>query len=710
MTGDDDEEPAVTGGGGEGLAAADPLSARMLNEFIYCPRLFYYEYVDGVFAHSADTLRGAQIHRRVDGGTGKLPPASSGSGGVAPGATTTSVPEAAAPGSGGGIPADTAATASAPATPDAELAAARERGEVIHSRSAALSSERLNVNAKLDLVESRHASTADGRRSVVPVDYKKGAPRQGEDSNEIWDADKMQLGVQMLILRENGYDCAEGVIYYQETRQRVRLPWTADLAAWIERTIAQARGCAASRTIPPPLRQSPKCVRCSLAGICLPDETNLLADPAVFPSAEADPHPGIAAVPVPVPVPRAGSPADPDAVADRPAAGPSRPPSPPPGTVRPLMAARDDRRALYLNTPGLWVGLRSERLVVKEKDKVIDEVRLRDVNHLALFGNIQLSTQAVQQLCELEIPVTYFSMGGWFYGLTHGHGLKNVFTRVAQFRCAADPAASLALAKQFIHGKIRNQRTLLMRNHLEAPDIALLRLKQAARDVFTARSAGELLGMEGAAAAMYFSHFGGMIKTGGGDGGRTGWTGDEGEGGGDAGAAGGGGGGVGKGQPDASWCTFHFHGRNRRPPRDAVNALLSLAYSLLAKDCALAALAVGFDPYIGFFHQPRPGRPALALDLQEEFRPLVAESAVLTALNNRMLEPGDFVRAGEAVNLTKSGRKKFFDCYEKRMNDTLRHPVFNYQVSYRRALELQARLLAKALTGEIAGYLPLMTR
>ena len=343
---------------------------------------------------------------------------------------------------------------------------------------------------------------------------------------------------------------------------------------------------------------------------------------------------------------------------------------------------------MYLNTPGLCVGLKSERLVIREKDKVTDEVRLRDVNHLALFGNIQLSTQAVQQLCELEIPVTYFSMGGWFYGLTHGHGLKNVFTRMAQFRLAADAAASLELAKQFIHGKIKNQRTLLMRNHVEPPDAALLRLKQAARDVFSARSAGELLGMEGAAAAVYFEHFAGMIKAGAELG--TARNGPEGD--------------------AERWGSFDFKGRNRRPPRDAVNALLSLAYSLLAKDCTLAALAVGFDPYIGFFHQPRAGRPALALDLQEEFRPLIAESAVLTALNNRMLEPGDFLRAGEAVNLTKSGRKRFFDCYEKRMNDTLRHPVFSYQVSYRRALELQARLLAKTLTGEIADYRPLTTR
>lgn len=631
------------------------LSARMLNEFIYCPRLYYYEYVDGVFVHNADTLGGARVHRRVDAGSGKLPPAIA--------AETPPTGEAGTVVSPPGAATDAEAVAEQ---------AARLRGEVIHSRSVWLSSLRLNLNAKLDLVESREAGTADGRRSTVPVDYKKGAPREGEDTNEIWDADRMQLGVQMLILRENGYDCTEGVIYYQETRQRVRLPWTDGLSAWIEQTAAQARSCAETRTIPPPLRHSPKCVRCSLAGVCLPDETTLLqeltASPGLKDGASAV---ELSAEPFPL----------------DPQVPPSRLPGAlPPRVVRPLMAARDERRALYLNTPGLWVGIKSERLVVKDKEKTTEEVRLRDVNHLALFGNIQLSTQAVQTLCELEIPVTYFSMGGWFYGLTQGHGLKNVLSRVAQFREAADPAAALAYAKQFIRGKIRNQRTLLMRNHVEPSDAALRRLKQAAEDVLGARTADELLGMEGAAAAVYFAHFGGMIKT---DAGGV-WS--------------------GSGRPPEAWQSFDFKGRNRRPPRDAVNALLSLAYSLLAKDCTLAALAIGLDPYIGFFHRPRAGRPALALDLQEEFRPLIAESAVLTALNNRMLEPSDFLRAGEAVSLTKTGRRRFFECYEKRMNDVLRHPLFNYQVSYRRALELQARILAKTLTGEISHYWPLLTR
>ncbi len=156
--------------------------------------------------------------------------------------------------------------------------------------------------------------------------------------------------------------------------------------------------------------------------------------------------------------------------------------------------------------------------------------------------------------------------------------------------------------------------------------------------------------------------------------------------------------------------TFDFTRRNRRPPRDAVNALLSLAYSLLARDCTVAAHAVGFDPYVGFYHQPRFGRPALALDLMEEFRPLIADSVALTVMNTRIIGPGDFVRAGDAVNLSVDGRKRFFSAYEQRLNATIVHPVFDYQVSYRRALELQARLLAKALTGEIEQYVPFTTR
>jgi CRISPR-associated protein Cas1 len=388
-------------------------------------------------------------------------------------------------------------------------------------------------------------------------------------------------------------------------------------------------------------------VRCSLAPVCLPDETRMLAQP---PTEDSPPQPSDA--------------------------------------PRRLIAARDDTRALYLNTPGYRVGCKDEVLQVKDQDRVIEEVRMRDVSHVALFGNIQISTQAIQSLCEMEVPVTYFSMGGWFYGITRGHALKNIFLRMEQFRLARDEKTCLSLARQFVHGKIRNHRTLLMRNHLEPPEAIIGKLKRASEDALVAVSLEELLGIEGAAASQYFQQFNGMIKVEDDDlpGFET--------------------------PKDSKQLAFNFNftNRNRRPPTDPVNAMLSLAYSMLAKDCTLAALAVGFDPYLGFYHQPRFGRPALALDLMEEMRPLVAESTVLSCINNRVITEKDFVRAGQAVNLSAPGRKRFFQTYEQRMCSLITHPLFDYKVSYRRALELQARLLAKTLTGEIAEYIPLMTR
>ena len=595
----------------------EPLPARMLNEFVYCPRLFYYEFVEGVFVHNADTMRGASIHARVDSGSGAMS--------------------------------------------SAEEKTETDQPQVIHSRSVSLGSDRLGVTAKLDLVEVRagqadHAESEPdlfAKREVCPVDYKAGAPREGEEGKELWDADKMQLGLQCLLLRDNGYICNEGIIYYRATKQRVRLPITPELEKWIVDKIDNARQCAAG-PIPPPLLDSPKCPRCSLVTVCLPDETRMLAERAKF------------AIPSePLPAPDESTKREP----------------------RRLIASRDDTRALYLNKPGLFVGRSGEVLQVKEKKQLVQEVRINDLSHLALFGNIQLSTAAVHALCEADIPITYFSMGGWFYGFTRGHSLKNIFTRVEQFRLARDPATCLWLARSFVIGKIRNQRTMLMRNHLEPPQSILAKLKNSANTALSAQTLDELLGIEGAAAAFYFQQFSGMIKVE-----------DE----------------LADSEPSNPSpqlrFNFDFAGRKRRPPTDPVNALLSLAYSLLAKDCTIAALAVGLDPYIGFYHQPRFGRPALALDIMEEFRPLIAESCVLTAINNRMITEKDFVRAGRAVNFSASGRKQFFVAYEARMNHLMTHPIFDYKVTYRRAIELQFRILARYLTGEIDEYVPFMTR
>jgi CRISPR-associated protein Cas1 len=686
-------------------SGADFLPARMLNEFVYCPRLFFYEHVEGVFVHNADTKRGAAQHERVDAGAGAMPASKAPLGGATEASKGNKGGDSAGEdNSAGSCPGD------APAAPDESSSAS----ETIHSRSVMLGSEALGVVAKLDLVEvtvesvavDQPGGVAPAREScvrtipvrVIPVEYKAGAPREGEEGRGLWDTDRIQLGLQMLLLRENGYACDEGVVFYRETRQRVRFTLDDESEAWIRRTIAAARTCTAS-PIPSPLDHSPKCPRCSLVSVCLPDETNLLRerpDAECLPAVSQLALPGLgiesdATIDTAVLADALGS----DDPVWETLSEPRLPQSVAEGDVRRLIAPDVDAKALYVNTPGVSVTRKGDTVVVKEKGETLAEVRIKDLHHLAIFGSAQISTALVQTLCERDVPISYFSMGGWFYGLTRGHGLSNVFTRIRQFARAGDADQALPLARLFIYGKIRNQRTLLMRNHVEPPPLALRALKHAASAALTVGSHASLLGIEGAAAMHYFQHFGGMIKVpdeqddipglqeavvpAGKPGGQTTFT-------------------------------FDFKTRNRRPPRDPVNALLSLAYSLLARDCTIAAYAVGFDPYIGLFHQPRFGRPALALDLMEEFRPLIADSAVLTAINNRMIGPDDFVQAGDAVNLSAAGRKRFLFVYEKRMSDIVTHPVFDYKVSYRRAIELQFRLLARTLTGEIERYMPFMTR
>ena len=235
---------------------------------------------------------------------------------------------------------------------------------------------------------------------------------------------------------------------------------------------------------------------------------------------------------------------------------------------------------------------------------------------------------------------------------------------------------------------------MLQRNHVEPPRRALALMKCMQNDAESAESMDQLLGIEGNAARIYFEHFGGMIKVG-----RDEPVDldEEPQG-------------VGASETKSKPLDFDFSKRNRRPPRDPVNALLSLAYSLLAKDLTIVCQVAGFDPFLGFYHQPRFGRASLALDLMEPFRPLIADSAVLSAINTRMVTAEDFVRTSDAVALTPQGRKKFFRAYEQRMDTLVTHPLFGYRVNYRRILEIQTRLLARVLTGELTTYPVFTTR
>lgn len=360
--------------------------------------------------------------------------------------------------------------------------------------------------------------------------------------------------------------------------------------------------------------------------------------------------------------------------------------------VRQLVTSRDERKPLYLNTQGLSLGKSGDVLQAKEKGKLIQEFRMNDVSQVNVMGNIQVTTQAIQSLLQAEVPLVYFSYGGWFHGMTQGVGLKNILWRREQFRCADRPEFCLRLARKLVSAKIQNQRTFLMRNHIEPPTDAIQFIKTLKWESERAESLPSLLGIEGLAARIYFQHFDGMIKTERDSVGHSKQAQETSNGTGD------------------KWLQFNFDGRNRRPPRDPINALLSLGYSLLSKDLTIICAGVGLDPYLGFYHQPRFGRPSLALDLMEPFRPLVVDSTVVTAINNRMVTPEHFVSAGDAVALTADGRKAFFRAYEQRMDQLITHPLFDYRVSYRRILEIQTRLLARCLTGEIWDYPSFVTR
>ena len=571
------------------LDVPDQLPARMLNEFTYCPRLFYLEYVQREWAHSADTLDGRFVHRRVDREEGRVPSAEDLSGQVR-----------------------------------------------LHSRSVLVGSDALGATARIDLIE-----TDEGR--VIPVDYKRGKPPDVREG--AWEPARVQLCLQGLLLRENGYECDEGALYFAEAQERVRVPFDEELVGRTLALLTEARRVAQSGEIPPPLVNSPKCPRCSLVGICLPDETNILRV-----SAEA---PGVA-----------GQPAHAES-GERAAVA-----------ARRLIPARDDQLAVYVQGQGFSVGLKGETLEIRDRGKAVNEARLLDTSQLNLFGNVQLSAQALRELAAREIPVLHLSYGGWLAAVTTPPPHKNIELRRRQFAAAADPAVCLRLARSFVSGKIRNSRTLLRRNARQLPDGLLYRLafwrKRAERE----NSLESLLGVEGTAARDYFSNFALMFKNG--EGARP--------------------------------IAFDFSTRNRRPPRDPVNALLSFLYSMLAKEMLVALIGVGFDPYQGFYHQPRYGRPALALDLMEEFRPLVADSVVIGLVNNGEVRQSDFIERAGSVALTDGGRRRVLEAFERRLDTLVTHPRFGYQISYRRIFEVQARLLARFLSGEISDYPAFCTR
>lgn len=271
-----------------------------------------------------------------------------------------------------------------------------------------------------------------------------------------------------------------------------------------------------------------------------------------------------------------------------------------------------------------------------------------------------------------EVPVAWMSSGFWYMGTTGGQGPRSAGARMAQYRLHDDDARRLAFARTLVDAKLKNQRTLLRRNWRggEAErEPVLERLRHLSAKLPQVRDMAELLGTEGEGAAIYFRAWPKLLN-----------------------------------EKATSLPEFGFERRSRRPPADPVNACLSLCYALLTRAVSTALEVAGLDPWVGFYHTDRPGRPSLALDMMEPLRPILADSAVLTVLNQGELGPRDFVTIGPGCNLTPDGRRTLIRAFERRLDQEATHPAFGYQISMRRMLHVQARLLARYLRGEVPTY------
>ena len=335
---------------------------------------------------------------------------------------------------------------------------------------------------------------------------------------------------------------------------------------------------------------------------------------------------------------------------------------------RPLNPADDPALPLHVQTPGAKVRKSGESLVIEAEDSKT-EVPLNHVSELAVYGPVSVTTPALHALMRADIPVSWHSTGGWLMGHTVGTGPKHPMARVAQFRVAADAQASLRLAAGLVEAKIRNQRTILRRNwkgDVATRESILERLLHLARKTHSTSNAQALLGIEGEAAALYFGAFERMIVA-----------------------------------EKTSLLGFGFTARNRRPPKDPVNALLSFAYALAVRVFTEGLTTVGLDPYQGVYHRPRPGRPSLSLDMMEPFRPVLCDSTVLTVINNGEIEAGDFVFNGLSCALKPGGRRKLIAAWERRLAHETTHPLFGYRIGMRRLIAVQCRLLTRNMTGEL---------
>lgn len=339
---------------------------------------------------------------------------------------------------------------------------------------------------------------------------------------------------------------------------------------------------------------------------------------------------------------------------------------------------------LYVTSEGAWLTKDGASVVVSREKTELGRIPIHTLGGIVCIGRIGMTPPLMGFCAEQGVCVSFLSENGRFLARLEGPVSGNVLLRREQYRRAADRAAATGLVRPIVIGKALNSRAVIrraLRDHGEAVaaaqatalEAAETRLTDIARRAERASDADALRGIEGEAARVYFAVFDYLIR--------------------------------------AQKEEFHFAGRNRRPPLDVVNALLSFLYTLLVHDCRSAAESVGLDPAVGFLHRDRPGRPSLALDLMEELRPMLADRMALTLINRRQVTAGDFRRLENgAVLLTDAGRKTVLIAYQERKRDELTHPFLGEPVTLGLVPHVQAQLLARHLRGDLDGYPPFVWR
>jgi CRISP-associated protein Cas1 len=336
---------------------------------------------------------------------------------------------------------------------------------------------------------------------------------------------------------------------------------------------------------------------------------------------------------------------------------------------------------LFVQTQGAYLHLDHDTIKIEVEREVKARVPLHHVSSIAVFGNVLLSPFLIARCADNGCDISVLTEYGRFKARIYGSTTGNVLLRRAQHALLDSPQATLSLAKRFVAGKIQNARATLMRaarESNEATDFTALRaatqdLEQSLLHTKTAVNLEELRGIEGNAARVYFGAFTHLIRT--------------------------------------NRSDFEFLERSKRPPRDPINALLSFIYALLTADCVAALESVGLDPQVGYLHVLRSGRPALALDLIEEFRSYIADRLALTLINRAQITVKDFdERVGGAWSLNESGRKTVLIEYQTRKKQEITHPVTQTLVPIGLLPHLQAKLLARHLRGDLLEYPPFIPK